>query len=186
MLMCDRDNRPGGVPIPFIRRRILEQHTLAGAVDVVKETPKSFSTNLMLSHTDGECINLETVPGSTFVVCPENGLLVHANHFESAEATARVEDKGVALLPCSPRRKRRVVDALVPHLGELSLDHFKKALGDKSGDPDGVCAYPAEDTDGTVHSTVATILMDVALGHMQIAVRPYAEHVYVRYDLVAP
>lgn len=185
-LKCDRDNSPGGIPIPFIRRRILEQSSLNDAIDVVYKTPKSFSTNLMISHAGGEGINLETVPGETFSIQPDNGLLVHANHFESTAAQARVVDRGIAVTPCTLYRGRRVRDSLAPHLGKLTFEHIKTALSDKFGAPDGVCADPNEEPDGSVHSTVATILMDVAQGTMQVAVRPYAEHTYVQYDLDAP
>lgn len=185
-LKCDRDNSPGGIPIPFIRRRILEQANLNDAINVVYKTPKSFSTNLMISHADGDGINLETVPGETFAVQPDDGLIVHANHFESNAAQAHVVDKGIAVTPCTLYRGRRVRASLKAHLGDLTFEHVKTALADRFGAPYGVCADPAEEQDGTAHSTVATILMDVAEGTMQVAVRPYTAHTFVQYDLDAP
>lgn len=52
-LKCDRDNQAGGVPIPFIRRHILEQGTLFRALEFALMAQKSFSTNLMISHGGG-------------------------------------------------------------------------------------------------------------------------------------
>ncbi|MEM8562529.1 MAG: C45 family peptidase [Pseudomonadota bacterium] len=185
-LKSDRDNSPGGIPIPFIRRRILEQSSLSDAIEVVYNAPKSFSTNLMISHADGDGINLETVPGDIFPLQPDKGLLVHANHFESSAAQAKVVDHGVAIAPSTLYRGRRVSEALEPHRGRLSIDHIKTALGDRLGAPHGVCADPVEELDGSVYSTVASIVMDVSAGTMQVAVRPYAEHTYAHYDLETP
>ena len=69
---------------------------------------------------------------------------------------------------------------------DLTLDHIKSALSDKFGAPHGVCADPDAEPDGSIHSTVATILMDVEQRTMQVAVRPYTEHTYVQYELDAP
>jgi len=185
-LKCDRDNSPGGIPIPFVRRRILEKATFNDAIEVVYKSPKSFSTNLMISHAGGHGINFEAVPGETFWIQPDRGLIVHANHFESIAGLARVIDKGIEVTPCTLFRGRRVRDALEPHIGDLTFEHFKEALGDKFDAPFSVCADPDKEPDGTLSSTVATILIDAAEGTMEVAVRPYAAHTYVKYDLDAP
>ena len=53
-LECDRDYRCGpGVPLPFIRRKVLESATLAQAVQTIVATPKlgdRKSTRLNSSH----------------------------------------------------------------------------------------------------------------------------------------
>lgn len=184
-LRCDRDNANGGIPIPFVRRRILEQTTLSAAMDVALNAPKSFSTNLMISAVDGECINFEAVPGETFWLHADDGLLVHANHFESAGALAKVRDTGLLVNPCTLYRSRRVREQLARQKGRIGIEHLKEALADRFGSPAAVCASPDKDPDGTTWSTVATILMDVTERVMWVAVRPYGEHVYTRYDFAA-
>jgi len=182
-LKCDRDNQPGGIPIPFVRRKILSQNNYSAAIRIALSSPKSFSTNLMLSHCSGEAVNLETTPGETFWLQPENGLLVHANHFESYGALAKVKDEGLKVASCSLHRARRVREALSANIGDLNIEHFISAFSDKFDNPNGVCAEPDQGPGGDTSSTVATILLDASLGKMWIAPRPYDTHTYTEYSL---
>jgi len=184
-LKCDRDNNPNGIPIPFVRRRILEQRSYYCAMEVALNTRKSFSTNLMISDAEGECIDFEAVPGETFWVQPDNGVLVHANHFESAAAQVKINDKGMLVIPCTFYRSRRVREFMQQRVGSIDLDHFKQALSDKYGSPRGVCADPVTISDDSTWSTIATILMDLTERTMWVAARPYGKHSYTRYDLVS-
>jgi len=53
-LECDRDYQRGaGVPLPFIRRKVLESTHLALAVQTIVSTPKSGSNHMAISHCDG-------------------------------------------------------------------------------------------------------------------------------------
>ncbi len=180
-LKCDKDNQPGGIPIPFVRRHILEQSNLNDAFGVVLTTPKSFSTNLMISDGNGECINFETVPGETFWLSPENGLLVHANHFESIPARVKLKDTGLEVAPCSLYRSRRVRETLTALIGEITLDHLTDVFSDRFGAPSAVCASPDPGPGGDMSSTVATILMDVTERRMWVAPRPYLYREYTEY-----
>jgi len=182
-LKCERDNQAGGIPIPFIRRHILEQESYTKALEVVLTAPKSFSTNIMISHRDGEAIDFETTPGETFWLQPQNGLLVHANHFESHSALAKVSDEGLKVAPCSLHRVRRVRESLQAKIGSIVLSDFITALADKFDNPHGVCAEPDTGPGGDNSSTVATILMNVNEGKMWIATRPYEPHSYTEYSL---
>lgn len=180
-LKCERDNQPNGIPIPFIRRHILEQTSFSKAVGIVMNTPKSFSTNLMLSHAGGEAVDLETVPDECFWLQPENGILVHANHFECAAARAKLRDEGLKIAPCSLHRSDRVRRYLEARHGKLSLEHMQEAFGDRFDAPFSVCAEPDHGPGGDTSATVATILMDVTERRMWVAPRPYLEHGYTEY-----
>lgn len=182
-LKCDRDNSPGGIPIPFIRRHILEQTSYSNAIGLILKTPKSFSTNIMLSHGAGEAVNLETIPGDTFWIQPTKDLLVHANHFETMAAQSKIIDEGLKVAPCSLHRRRRVHTHLAAHIGNLNIEHFKTAFADKFDSPFGVCAMPDHGPGGDTSSTVASIIMDVTDKKMWIAPRPYQEHTYTEYSL---
>ena len=182
-LQSDRDPRPGGIPVPMIRRRILEQRSYSDALRLALQSPKTYSSNLMISSGAGEAVNLETVPGDAFWIQPSDGLLVHANHFESPAALAKVVDKGLQLTPCSLHRRRRVDQALRKWIGHLDMEHIKAALDDRFDSPHGVCATPSSGMNGEQLSTVATILMDVSIGRMWVARRPYLKQEYAEYEL---
>ena len=98
-LESDRDYRQLGVPLALIRRKVLESEHVALAMRAVYVTPKSAANNMMVSHVGGVAIDFECAPDETFQVHPERGLLVHANHFVSPVALAKLKDTGIANTP---------------------------------------------------------------------------------------
>ena len=100
-LECDRDYRDLGIPLPFIRRRALETQHFAMALRVVAITPKSGSNNMMLSTAEGDAIDLECAPDEAFPVYPQDGMIVHANHWQSGVALTKLRETGLAAVPDS-------------------------------------------------------------------------------------
>lgn len=182
-LKTQNESLTAGVPIPFIRRRILEQRSYADAVGVALKYKKTFSVNLMLAHSDGECIDLETCQEESFwVQAEDNGLLVHANHFISTPARCKYIDEGLMVAPCSLHRYRRVRDSLMACLPTISMDDIKRSFGDKFSTPSSVCAEPNDGPGGDNSATVLSILMDPAAQTMWVAVRPYMGQDYTEYS----
>lgn len=183
-LACDRDQGGEGIPIPFVRRRVLTSDTFDEAVEAIYASPRSFSNNMMVSQAGGRAVNLETTPVEIFRVDPERGLMVHANHFRSPVANATVRDTGIDFSPDSLYRDSRVEMRLAPHLGRITEDHMKEALADDFGKPAAVCRAPTPGPGGADCATVATIIMDAALGKMWIAPSPYmGAPVYTEYSI---
>jgi isopenicillin-N N-acyltransferase-like protein len=183
-LGSDRDQGAEGVPIPFVRRRVLTSGSLEEGVEVIHASPRSFSNNMMVSQANGRAVNLETTPVEIFRVEPERGLIVHANHFRSPVAKATVRDTGIQYSPDSLYRDIRVESRLEPHLGRITEDHIKEALADDFGSPAAVCRAPTPGPGGADCATVATIVMDAALGTMWIAPAPYlGEPVFTEYSI---
>ncbi len=129
-LECERDYRRLGVPLALVRRKALEQTLLGRAMHAVYTTPKSASNNIIVSHANGVAIDFECVPDETFLVHPQGGLIVHANHFQSPVALAKLLDTGIADVPDSLYRDTRVRELLAPHVGRITTDHVKAALFD--------------------------------------------------------
>ena len=70
------------VPSPYIRRRILDSTDDARRAVGSHEGPRSrVCSNLVFTHRDGYCVDLETTPARHGVVEPEDGILTHANAF---------------------------------------------------------------------------------------------------------
>jgi len=182
-LQTDHDFGLDGVPVPLIRRRILMSRWLGEAMRVVFDAPRTFSNNLMISQRDGECIDLEATPREVFWIHAEGGLLVHANHFTSPGALAKVHDLGLETNTDSLYRDRRVRARLKSALGKLTVDDFKAAFADRYGSPRAVCRSPVLGPGGKTSSTVATIVMDTTAGRMWIAKRPYLNSGFRPYAL---
>lgn len=182
-LESDRDYRELGVPLPFIRRRALEAGHFAHALKVVATTPKSGSNNMMLSTAEGYAIDLECAPDESFAIHPFEGLLVHANHWQSPVALSKLRETGLASVPDSLYRDMRVRRLLAARSGDIGLDDLKAALFDDFGAPYCVCRPALKGDGGNLSATVAMIVMDPAVGIMDIAPLPAANRTFTRYRL---
>ena len=122
-------------------------------------------------------------PDETFQVHPERGLLVHANHFVSPVALAKLRDTGVASTPCSLYRDLRVRDLLLPHIGEVTMEHVKAALFDDFGTPFSVCRPPRLNDTNNLSASVAMIVMEPGRGVMDVAMLPALNRRFSRFSL---
>ena len=182
-LKCELDNGDGGIPVPCVRRRVLTSAHLRDAIGEVISAPRSFSNNMMISHSDGDAIDLETTPGPVFWLQPDRGLLVHANHFLSMAAMCSVRDLGLEVSPDSLYRQRRVEDFLRSRGPKLRPVDICAALSDRAGAPFGVCRDVTDGPGGRRVSTVATIVMDARKGSVWIAPTPYRKTQFFEYSL---
>lgn len=178
------DYRGVGVPLPMIRRKALEASHLAVSMHTVYSTPKTGSSNMAVSHSEGVAINFECAPAETFQIEPRDGLLVHANHWESPVALGKLQDTGVAHSPCTLYRAQRVRSLLEKEAGKITADSVKRALLDDYQSPWSVCRPPRRDIDrDTMSATVATVVMSPGSGTMEIANLPAMNKDFTTYRL---
>lgn len=183
-LMCERDYvRPGQAPLALIRRKLLESGSLSAAMASLWAHDRYCSNNLMLSHSGGEAVNLECAPDEIFWSVPEDGVLVHANHWITPSARAKLRDIGLRSGPNSLYRQRRVEHALRTHPAAIDMDFVKHVLADEYGKPDSVLRSPKPVSFDSISATVATTLMDPGAGRMWIARKPYEGRAFVEYRL---
>lgn len=182
-LESDRDYRQVGVPLALLRRKALEQEQLALAMRIVYATPKSASNNVMVSHALGIAIDFECAPDETFQVHPERGVIVHANHFQSAVALSKLKDTGIATTPDSLYRDIRVRQLIEPHIGAITPAHVKAALFDDFQSPWSVCRPPRMNTSNNLSASVAMVVMEPALGVMEVAMLPAFNREFTSYRL---
>lgn len=182
-LQSDTDFGRRGIPIPFIRRRILSSTSLAQAVGWVVRTPRAFSSNHLIAHAPGEAIDCESAPEEVFFLHPEDGILAHSNHFSTAGASARLRDTGIVRYPDTLYRDRRLRRGLTAKAPSIQVEDFQAALHDHYGKPDSVCRHDAARNDGTVIATVASLVMDLNEGRLWVAPGPVCEHEYREYRL---
>lgn len=174
-LKTDRDGIvPGGVPSPFLRRRVLSCRSAREAIAVVTDCRHSFSLNMMVSDVSGEGFDAETTPGRVFMLQPAGGILAHANHFVSPEAAAAHTDVSIIEQPSSPHRLARITSLLARRQGQLTPDDLKAALTDSVGGPNAICLAPTDNNKGENDSTVLAVVFDVTARTMSLAHTPYA------------
>jgi isopenicillin-N N-acyltransferase-like protein len=183
-LECERDYRHLGVPLALIRRKVLEQTQLALALRAVYATPKSASNNIIVSHANGIAIDFECVPDESFQILAQDGLIVHANHFQSPIALTKLLDTGIANTPDSLYRDLRVRELLTPYVGSLTPDLVKEALFDDFETPYSVCRPPRLSmVNQNQTATVAMIVMEPELGSMDVALLPALNRQFTHYAL---
>jgi isopenicillin-N N-acyltransferase-like protein len=183
-LECDRDYQRGpGVPLPFVRRKVLESAYLANAVHTIFATPKLGSNHMAVSHCGGQAFGFECAPDETFWIAPDRGLYVHANHWIADPARAKVKDTGLAETPCSIYRDRRVREQLAPKRGKLTLEDFREAFFDDYASPWSVCRPPRPNNRGNIVATSAMILMRPAEGHLEACPMPALNRRFTAYTL---
>ena len=187
-LECDRDYQRGaGVPLPFIRRKVLESAYLAEAVGTIFATPKLGSNHMAVSHAtaDGraEAFGFECAPDDTFWLAPDRGLYVHANHWIAESARAKVKDTGLAETPCSIYRDKRVRELLAPRRGKLTLEDFRSAFFDDWNSPWSVCRPPRPNNRGNLVATSDMILMRPGEGRLEACPMPALNRRFTIYSL---
>jgi isopenicillin-N N-acyltransferase-like protein len=182
-LQSDRDYREVGVPLALIRRKVLEQQQVALAMRAVYVTAKSASNNMIVSHSGGVAIDFECAPDETFQVHAQQGLIVHANHWQSPVALGKLRDTGIESTPDSLYRDIRVRDLLTPHLGRITTAEVKAALFDDFASPWSVCRPPRLNTTNNLSATVAMIVMQPGRGEMEVAMLPALQRDFTRYEL---
>jgi isopenicillin-N N-acyltransferase-like protein len=160
MLGCDRDGRPGGVPYHVLLRAALEAPALGSAIEAVCSLPRSASINLLVGQAfgeggPGEIIDLEAVPGDVGFLNPVEGLITHANHFESLTGIHdTLKDLGGSSFFRGPRA-RRLLGA-----GSVAEKDLAAVLADHGGHPRAICRHDAapvtrdEDRSETIYSVI--------------------------------
>jgi isopenicillin-N N-acyltransferase like protein len=179
-LESDRDGKSEGIPNPVVRREVLAQCALGPAIETVLKAQRSTSINFLISHREGEAIDLEATPDQVYWLTPEDDLLVHANHFVSTTARVAVRDVGLLTSADSLYRDSRVRRYLSRDRGRVTLSTIQAAFQDRFGAPRAVCRSPIP---GKTSATIATIIMDTTAQIMWVAPRPYGPHKFTEYRL---
>ncbi|WP_332610764.1 C45 family peptidase [Achromobacter sp. ESBL13] len=184
-LESDRDFRQLGVPLSLIRRKVLEQQHFALAIKAVATTAKSCSNNIMLGMAAGFGVDYECTTDEAFPIYPgSDDLIVHANHWVSEVALSKLRDTGRASTPESAYRDWRV-RRLLNEKTQLTREDLKRALFDDFGAPYSVCRPPRPGSHDNLSATVAMVVMEPAIGLMEVAPLPALNGTFTRYSLTA-
>jgi isopenicillin-N N-acyltransferase like protein len=163
-LVTDRDLGDPGVPFHVLLRAILDAETLSDALVALQRAERASSANYLIAHEDGIALDVEAAPGDfseLYLAYPENGVLLHTNHFING---LRGRDVSVYAMPDSPvrlARLRQLVDARAD--APLDVAFWQETLADHATFPLGVCCHPDPRLPVPERSlTVAAVVMDPA------------------------
>lgn len=169
-LVTDEDRGEAGVPYHVVLRAILDAQNLSDALAAVQRGRRSSSANYLVAHEDGIAVDVEAAPGDfsrLFLLFPEEGVLLHTNHFLSPAFD--VKDVSLWVMPDSPFRLERLREAIATD-PKLSIETLQRALADHANFPSAVCCHPDERFDYHDRgATVASVLMDLPARRLWLA-----------------
>ncbi len=169
-LVTDADVGAAGIPYHLMLRAILDCETVSDALAVLQAGTRSSAANYLITHRDGIAVDVEAAPGDfsrLFLLFPDDGVLLHTNHFLSPRFDAK--DVSLWVMPDSPVRLQRLRAGLAVSNGLPSLDAFRMLLADHANYPSAVCCHP----DPRMHpydqgATVVSVLMDLEARSMWV------------------
>lgn len=148
-----------GLPLHIRMRMILEASTMAQAYERATSGPVASAANLIITHRDGVALDLELDPESVEVLLPQDGLIVHTNHFIGPRQALR---HGLAISGSTYIRLQRARQLLCAS-EKISVEYIEKVFCDHVGYPTSICAHPNK-TDPEIkwNSTNFAVIMDLS------------------------
>ncbi len=126
-----------GAPVTFVRRKALNCRDFAQACDVIKNSPRGVSCNILVASGEGKAVDLEATPVGVFALEPEAGIVTHANHMVAGAKYCT--NHGSKFRDGVLRRR------LMEHHGELELKSLCSCLTDHEMKPGWPTQYPESD-----------------------------------------
>jgi hypothetical protein len=131
--------RPG-IPYYPLRRALVEQRDVAGAVEVLRRHRACSALNLVLCDGRGGIVDVEVRPEGVAVFQDAHAdTLLHANHYLTRQF-APCETNSLA---DSCPRLDRIRELVKQSWGRTTVDTMKAIMADHAGDPAGICRHGA-------------------------------------------
>ena len=127
-----------GLPVHIRMRRILECTTLNQAYEHAVRGAMPSAANLMMTHKDGVALNVELDPSAIDVLLPQQGVLVHTNHFLGPKNLLTHDHAGSG---STYIRLQRAQQLFCDKHG-LTMEDAQAAFRDHKGYPTSICAHP--------------------------------------------
>ena len=183
LLVSDRDKDGEGIPYHILLRGVLEAKTMADATRSAVAHPRVGSGNFLIADSEGEAIDLEVVPEDFGYLLPENGIIVHSNHFLT---DVPVYDRRKAFSALTLLRPERAKHLLADKVADHSVEEqdIRKVFRDHYSYPNGICRH-VDNRDGhydRVYSAFS-VTMDLNSRQFSIAKGPPCEHEYESFSL---
>ena len=176
------DHRRIGVPFHLILRKALDAPRLGLAVAAVYTGPRADSGNYLLAHAGGEALDLEATPSDVGFLYPQDGLLVHTNHFITPRLQAG--DVGIVASDHTLLRYGRATRLLhAQQLGYITVETLKDIFRDHFNHPKSICRHPDPgQPEIERNATLASVILDLTAGEMYVTAGEPCENEYQRVN----
>ncbi len=170
------DNEKVGIPVTFIRRKVLSCKTFEEAKDILLTAKRNVSNNMLLASKDGRAVDIEACPNGADIINPVKGIVTHANHFVTNSKLNALED--------SPRGDR-LRELLMEKHGSITVEYIKRCMSDHENYPKAICRHPSNVSLPLPRRdiTVASLIVDFNESVIHICSGPPCEGEYITYQL---
>lgn len=180
LVSAEDGNDPYRTPSHVAHLELLDAERLSTAIGVIIGSDSPCSGNVLLGHPAGEMIDIESTPSDSYYLYPEDGVLTHANHFESKSGRGSFEQ----LAPHSLCRGPRIRRLLSQDSGEITVDSMKSALRDHVNKPASICSHvDPELPDHEIGQTNASVIMDLENRRLHLTQGPPCESEYETFEI---
>lgn len=181
LLRSDSDSGGPAAPMHIILRRVLEEcHNVDEAIELLGQTPRCTSCNHMLADGNGTIADVEATPAGQAVHRPQQALLTHANHCTSPFLAS--QDRYVREYPETRERDSRLQSLAASRL--VSESDLSAMLTDHFTAPNSICLHNDPGWSFIEQSeSIASIIIDLTAGTLDVADGPPCSHGYQRYLL---
>ena len=155
----------------------LRSKNLDEATSVVNEGKRACSANFLIAQVDNRAVDVEAAPLAARMLIPENGFLVHTNHFLDPASLHVVE-------PPSEKRphsyhRLKCMRRLLARKRSLAVEDAMAYLRDHDGQPYSICRHIDDEEPPEEHyQTVTSVVMDLHDRAMWISDGPPCENEY--------
>lgn len=168
-----------------LKRLILEQTSLRGVLQLMREFPVCSNGNYMLADGSGAILDVELTSDGPFVPELQDRFLVHSNHYLCSEFACDANWQQ-SLKDSFPRldRMRTLIDS---KFGSVTLADVQKFLADHDGHPVSICRHSHTGPEGPMlgpsGKTVAALIAEPEQRRLHVALGNPCENPFVTYSL---
>lgn len=138
----------------------LRTRNLKETVHALTGTPRSCSANFLIACAPDQAVDVEMAPDTHRLLSPENGTLVHTNHFLDPTQLQIIEPPSEKR-PHSYHRRARLLELLEAE-GSIGIGDMQNFLQDRDGYPYSICRDADESEPSEEHYiTVTSVIMDM-------------------------
>lgn len=173
-----------GFPRYLLSRYALAHGSVDAALAALEKLPRASSRHLMMIDAGGRAISYENTPERGAAIEPLGGLVVHANHYLSAELAAEERANDRALANSRVRQKRAELIFGLDR-GALTAARAQELFRDRQNVPDAISVEPGDDPQEHPlydYITVTSAIASPATGELWVSAGPPSSHPYTRYS----
>lgn len=169
------------IPLSFYLFKAMRQKSFEDAFEILRNSARGIGY-YHLTDTRGNMLGIESIYDGYSVLEPKQGMLVHANHYETIEYAKN--DGAHTFITDSFKRAPRLRCLMEEHHGALTPEIMMKLLADHEGFPNSICRH----VDGSKSQEFASMsktsfIMLPEERKMYICAGPPCENKYEEYAL---